>query len=65
MDGDAMNAHSRDIPLYLTKKELDRLIEKLPRKRHQLGCALMAYAGLRVSEMNSIMEPKIKTTTYV
>jgi len=49
-----MKAHSREIPSYLTKKELDRFIDKLPRKRHQLGCAFMAYAGLRVSEMNSL-----------
>ncbi len=42
---------SRKLPVHLDRKEIDALINSVRKDKHRLGMALMAYSGLRVSEM--------------
>jgi len=46
-----MTARKKVAPLYITGDEMNRLVKKIRKPRHRLGLAIMAYAGLRVSEM--------------
>lgn len=49
-----MTAEKRKLPAVLSQRELDLLIKNIRKDRHRLGIALMAYAGLRISEMTSL-----------
>ncbi len=42
------------LPLYISSQEMGTLVKKIRKDRHRLGLAIMAYGGLRVSEMCSI-----------
>ncbi len=46
-----MNQPRKKLPVYLSAKEMERLLAGVHKDRHRLGLALMAYGGLRVSEM--------------
>jgi len=46
-----MNENRKKIPLYLSQKEIDSLTKSIKKDKHRLGIFLMAYGGLRVSEM--------------
>jgi energy-coupling factor transporter ATP-binding protein EcfA2 len=39
------------LPLFLSQKEVENLLKNTRNKRHHMGFALMAYGGLRVSEL--------------
>jgi len=41
----------KNLPLYLSAEEMKQLVKGVKKDRHRLGVALMAYGGLRVSEM--------------
>ena len=42
------------LPLFLSQKEIEILTKNIRKDRHKLGIYLMAYGGLRVSEMCSL-----------
>ena len=44
----------RKLPLFLSSKEVERLLKSVTRDRHRLGLALMCWSGLRVSEMRTL-----------
>lgn len=46
-----MNHIVSKLPVFLTAKEMERLVNNVRKDRHRLGIALMSYGGLRVSEM--------------
>ncbi len=46
-----MNENRKKIPLYLSQKEIESLTKSIKKDKHRLGIFLMAYGGLRVSEM--------------
>jgi len=49
-----MNAEKGKLPSTLSQREIDLLIKNIRKDRHRLAVALMAYAGLRVSEMTNL-----------
>jgi len=49
-----MTAEKRKLPAVLSQREVDLLIKNIRKDRHRLAIALMAYAGLRISEVTSL-----------
>ena len=46
-----MRQTERKLPHFLSQKEIDSFLKPIRKPRHRLGFILMAYAGLRVSEV--------------
>ncbi|MGL4368840.1 MAG: tyrosine-type recombinase/integrase, partial [Spirochaetota bacterium] len=46
-----MHKSARNLPVFLSQKEVESFNRFIRRPRHRVGFALMSYGGLRVSEV--------------
>ena len=54
-----MESPVKKLPLYLPRGDLKRFIRRIRKENYRVGIALMAYAGLRVSEVCALRASNI------